>query len=190
MTNIIWTGLMGKTATTLGWQTNTVNFSPCQVTATVALASYGALMLGKAVALTLLGFAGWTYRRLTLRRIGQGGEAMLGRRCTPRHVMAGCGRTGFRDQRRSRRLRGLQLTSTGAAAQHTQAGAHELDDHGAVSLRSRRAGHLGDANFAGPYAWEFRSTRSAAEVVHSPGLPLSSHPIMAAGLFFISPVIF
>jgi len=111
MANIIWTGLMGKTATTLGWQTNTVNFSPCQVTATVALASYGALMLGKAVALTLLGFAGWTYRRLTLRRIGQGGEAMLGRRCTPRHVMAGCGRTGFRDQRRSRRLRGLQLST-------------------------------------------------------------------------------
>jgi hypothetical protein len=62
MANIIWTGFMGKTATTLGWQTNTVNFSPCQVTATVALASYGALMLGKAVALTLLGFAGWTYR--------------------------------------------------------------------------------------------------------------------------------
>lgn len=61
MANIIWTGFMGKTATTLGWQTNAVNFSPCQVTATVALASYGALMLGKAVALTL-GFAGWTYR--------------------------------------------------------------------------------------------------------------------------------
>jgi hypothetical protein len=77
MANIIWTGLMGKTATTLGWQTNTVNFSPCQVTATVALASYGALMLGKAVALTLLGFAGWTYRRLTLRRIGQGERRCL-----------------------------------------------------------------------------------------------------------------
>jgi putative copper export protein len=31
---------------------------------------YGALVVAKAVALTLLGFAGWTHRRLTLQRIG------------------------------------------------------------------------------------------------------------------------
>ena len=32
--------------------------------------SYGALVVGKVVALTLLGLAGWTHRRFTLRRIG------------------------------------------------------------------------------------------------------------------------
>jgi hypothetical protein len=40
MTNILWTGWMGRSATTLGWSTHTVRFSQREVSATVALASY------------------------------------------------------------------------------------------------------------------------------------------------------
>jgi hypothetical protein len=40
MTDILWTGWMGRSATTLGWETHTVRFSQRQVSATVALASY------------------------------------------------------------------------------------------------------------------------------------------------------
>ena len=40
MAGILWTGFMGRTATTLGWQTNTVRFAEREVAATVALSSY------------------------------------------------------------------------------------------------------------------------------------------------------